>query len=205
MGKKKIFLLLLFLLYLGNSHGKQLINKVIVSIDNSIITDLDINKEINYLKFINKDQDTNNLELLKKEIINILIDRKIKDIETNYLKIEVSEREIENNLYNYLEKMKISSENLKTFYNKNEIENDYLKNIIKIDMKWSKLVRQIYQSRMDINLTEVNIQLEKEQKNSVNEEELKKKLITSEQNKLLNKFSATHLEKSKKKYLIKFL
>jgi hypothetical protein len=205
MGKKKIFLLLLFLLYLSNSHGKQLINKVIVSIDNSIITDLDINKEINYLKFINKDQDTDNLELLKKEIINILIDRKIKDIETNYLKIEVSEREIENNLYNYLEKMKISSENLKTFYNRNEIENDYLKNIIKIDMKWSKLVRQIYQSRLNINLTEVNIQLEKEQKNSEDEEELKKKLIISEQNKLLNKFSATHLEKSKKKYLIKFL
>ena len=205
MGKKKIFLLLLFLLYLGNSHGKQLINKVIVSIDNSIITDLDINKEINYLKFINKDQDTNNLELLKKEIINILIDRKIKDIETNYLKIEVSEREVENNFYNYLEKMKISNENLKTFYNKNEIENDYLKNIIKIDMKWSKLVRQMYQSRLDINLTEVNIQLEKEQKNSEDEEELKKKLIISEQNKLLNKFSATHLEKSKKKYLIKFL
>jgi len=205
MGKKKIFLLLLFLLYFGNSHGKQLINRVIVSIDNSIITDLDINKEINYLKFINKDQDTNNLELLKKEIINILIDRKIKDIETNYLKIEVSEKEIENNFYNYLEKMKISSENLKTFYNRNEIENDYLKNIIKIDMKWSKLVRQIYQSRLDINLTEVNIQLEKEQKNSEDEEELKKKLIISEQNKLLNKFSATHLEKSKKKYLIKFL
>jgi hypothetical protein len=205
MGKKKIFLLLLFLLYFGNSHGKQLINKVIVSIDNSIITDLDINKEINYLKFINKDQDTNNLELLKKEIINILIDRKIKDIETNYLKIEVSEKEIENNFYNYLEKMKISSENLKTFYNRNEIENDYLKNIIKIDMKWSKLVRQIYQSRLDINLTEVNIQLEKEQKNSEAEEELKKKLIISEQNKLLNKFSATLLEKSKKKYLIKFL
>ena len=185
MGKKKIFLLLLFFLYFGNSHGKQLINKVIVSIDNSIITDLDINKEINYLKFINKDQDTNNLELLKKEIINILIDRKIKDIETNYLKIEVSEKEIENNFYNYLEKMKISSENLKTFYNRNEIENDYLKNIIKIDMKWSKLVRQIYQSRLDINLTEVNIQLEKEQKNSEDEEELKKKLIISEQNKLL--------------------
>jgi hypothetical protein len=205
MEKKKIFFLLLFLLYLGNSHGKQLINKVIVSIDNSIITDLDINKEINYLKFIKKDQDSNNLELLKKEIINILIDRKIKDIETNYLKIEVSEKEIENNLYNYLEKMKISSENLKTFYNRNEIENDYLKNIIKIDMKWSKLVRQIYQSRLDINLTEVNIQLENEQKNSEVGEELKKKLIVSEQNKLLNKFSATHLEKSKKKYLIKFL
>ena len=205
MGKKKIFLLFLFILFLGNSHAKQLINNVIVSIDNSIITDLDVNKEINYLKFINKDQDTNNLELLKKEIINILIDRKIKEIETNYLKIEVSKKEIENNLYNYLERTKISSENLKTFYNQNEIEDDYLENIIKIDMKWSKLVRQIYQSRLDVNLTEVNKELEKEQKNSEDEEELKKKLIISEQNKLLNKLSTTHLEKSKKKYLIKFL
>ena len=202
---KKIFLLIFFVFFLTNSEAKQLTNNVIVSIDNTIITDLDINKEINFLKFINKDQAANNPELSKKEIINILIDRKIKDIETNYLKIEISEKEIENNLYNYLEKMKISSENLKTFYNKNEIENDYLKNIIKIDMKWSKLVRQMYQSRLDINLTEVNIQLEKEQKNSEDEEELKKKLIISEQNKLLNKFSATHLEKSKKKYLIKFL
>ena len=202
---KKIFLLIFFVFFLTSTEAKQLTNNVIVSIDNSIITDVDINKEINFLKFTNKEQAANNLELLKKEIINILIDRKIKDIETNYLKIEVSEKEIENNFYNYLEKMKISSENLKTFYNRNEIENDYLKNIIKIDMKWSKLVRQIYQSRLDINLTEVNIQLEKEQKNSEDEEELKKKLIISEQNKLLNKFSATHLEKSKKKYLIKFL
>ena len=205
MGKKKIFLLFFFILFLSNSHAKQLINNVIVSINNSIITDLDVNKEINYLKFINKDQDTNNLELLKKEIINILIDRKIKDIETDYLKIEVSKKEIENNLYNYLERTKISSENLKTFYNQNEIEHDYLENIIKIDMKWSKLVRQIYQGRLDVNLTEINKELEKEQKNSENEEELKKKLIISEQNKLLNKLSTTHLEKSKKKYLIKFL
>jgi len=205
MGKKKIFLLFFFILFLSNSHAKQLINNVIVSINNSIITDLDVNKEINYLKFINKDQDTNNLELLKKEIINILIDRKIKDIETDYLKIEVSKKEIENNLYNYLERTKISSENLKTFYNQNEIEHDYLENIIKIDMKWSKLVRQMYQGRLDVNLTEVNKELEKEQKNSENEEELKKKLIISEQNKLLNKLSTTHLEKSKKKYLIKFL
>jgi hypothetical protein len=205
MGKKKIFLLLLFILFLNNSEAKQLTNNVIVSIDNSIITDLDINKEINFLKFINKEQVANNAEMLKKEIINNLIDRKIKDMETNYLNIEVSKKEIENNLYNYLERTKISSENLKTFYNQNEIEDDYLENIIKIDMKWSKLVRQMYQSRLDVNLTEVNKELEKEQKNSEDEEELKKKLIISEQNKLLNKLSTTHLEKSKKKYLIKFL
>jgi hypothetical protein len=72
-------------------------------------------------------------------------------------------------------------------------------------MKWSKLVRQLYESRLNVNLTEVNKELEKEQNNSVDDEKLKRQLIIIEQNKLLNKFSSTHLEKSKKKYLIKFL
>jgi hypothetical protein len=200
---KKIFLLIFFVLFLTNSKAKQLTNNVIVSIDNSIITELDINKEINFLKFVNKDQATGSSEPFKKEIINSLIDRKIKDIETNFFKIEVSEKEIEINLYSYLERMKINNEILNSFYNQNEIEKDYLKNIIKIDMKWSKLIRQMYESRLNVNLTEVNRELEK--KDAEDDEKLKKQLIITEQNKLLNKFSATHLEKSKKKYLIKFL
>ena len=203
--RKKFFLLIFFVFFLANSEAKQLTNNVIVSIDNTIITDLDINKEINFLKFINKDQAVNNPELLKKEIVNSLIDRKIKDIETNYFKIEVSEKEIEINIYNYLERIKINNEIINSFYNQNEIEKDYLKNIIKIDMKWSKLIRQLYESRLNVNLTEVNKELEKEQNNSVDDEKLKRQLIITEQNKLLNKFSAIHLEKSKKKYLIKFL
>lgn len=200
---KKIFLLIFFVFFLTSTEAKQLTNNVIVSIDNSIITDLDINKEINFLKFVNKDQATSSSETFKKEIINSLIDRKIKDIETNSFKIEVSEKEIENNLYSYLERMKINNEILNSFYNQNEIEKDYLKNIIKIDMKWSKLIRQMYESRLNVNLTEVNRELEK--KDAEDDEKLKKQLIITEQNKLLNKFSATHLEKSKKKYLIKFL
>ncbi len=206
MSKKKLFFLLILLLFnIFQVEAKQLTNNVLVSIDNSIITELDVNKEINFLKFINKDQATNTSELLKKEIINTLIDRKIKDIETNYYKIDVSEKEIENSLYNYLERIKISNETLNTFYNKNEIEKDYLKNVIKIDLKWAKLIRQMYESRLNVNLTEVNRQLEQEQKNSDDNEKFKNQLINIEQNKLLNKFAATHLEKSKKKYLIKFL
>jgi len=200
---KKIYLLLFLAFFLTNSEAKQLTNNVIVSIDNSIITELDINKEINFLKFVNKDLATGSSEPFKKEIINSLIDRKIKDIETNSFKIEVSEKEIENNLYSYLERIKINNEILNSFYNQNEIEKDYLKNIIKIDMKWSKLIRQMYESRLNVNLTEVNRELEK--KDAEDDEKLKKQLIITEQNKLLNKFSATHLEKSKKKYLIKFL
>ena len=205
MNKKIIFFLILIELTLFRVEAKQLTNNVIVSIDNSIITELDVNKEINFLKFINNNQDTNNSEILKKEIINALIDRKIKDIETNFYKIDVSEKEIENSLYSYLERIKITNETLNSFYNKKEIEKDYLKNVIKIDLRWSKLIRQMYEGRLNVNLTEVNRQLEVEQKSVDDNEKFKNQLIIIEQNKLLNKFAATHLEKSKKKYLIKFL
>jgi hypothetical protein len=205
MNKKIIFFLILIEFTLFRVEAKQFTNNVIVSIDNSIITELDINKEINFLKFINNGQTTNNSEIFKKEIINTLIDRRIKDIETTSYKIDVSEKEIENSLYNFLEKIKITNENLNSFYMKNEIEKDYLKNIIKIDLKWSKLIRQIYESRLNVNLTEVNKQLEQEQKSIDDYEKFKNQLIIIEQNKLLNKFATTHIEKSKKKYLIKFL
>ena len=203
--KKKFFLLILTLFYIFQVEAKQLTNNVLVSIDNSIITELDVNKEINFLKFINKEQSKSTTEIFKREIINTLIDRKIKDIETNYYKIDVSDKEIENSLYNYLKRIKIDNENLSSFYKKNEIEKDYLKNVIKIDLKWSKLIRQMYEGRLNVNLTEVNKQLEQEQKNTDDNEKFKNQLIIIEQNKLLNKFAATHLEKSKKKYLIKFL
>ncbi len=85
MNKKVIFFLILIELILFRVEAKQLTNNVIVSIDNSIITELDVNKEINFLKFINNDQAINNSEILKKEIINTLIDRRIKDIETTFV------------------------------------------------------------------------------------------------------------------------
>ena len=155
MNKKILFFLILIEFTLFRVEAKQLTNNVIVSIDNSIITELDVNKEINFLKFINNDQTTSNSEILKKKIINALIDRKIKDIETTFYKIDVSEKEVEISFYNYLERIKITNENLNSFYIKNEIEKDYLKNVIKIDLKWSKLIRQMYEGRLNVNLTEI--------------------------------------------------
>ena len=206
MNNKKIILILVFcIFFLNKSQSKQLSNNIIVSIDNLIITELDINKEINFIKFIKNGEVNTNLEVLKKEAIEILIDRKIKDIETNIFKIEVQEKEVENSLYNFLTELKTNNENLNSFYVKHEIEKDYLRNIVIIDLKWSKLIRQLYQNRININMTEITKEIEKDKKSTEEGEQLERKIFTSEQNKLLNKFSIAHIEKSKKKYLIKFL
>ena len=206
MNNKRIFLILIFYIFFVNkSESKQLSNNIIVSIDNLIITELDINKEINFIKFIKSGEINMNVEVLKKEAINILIDRKIKDIESSFFKIEVQEKEVENSLYNFLNELKTNNENLNSFYIKHEIEKDYLRNIVRIDLKWSKLIRQLYQSRINVNMTEINKDIKKDIKSTETDERLEQNILINEQNKLLNKFSITHLEKSKKKYLIKFL
>ncbi len=42
-------------------------------------------------------------------------------------------------LYNYLIEAKLNNDLLNLFYNNNELEKDYLKNIIKIEMKMVKI------------------------------------------------------------------
>jgi hypothetical protein len=176
-----------------------------VTIDNSVITELDLKKEIEFIKFINKSEIDGNSEKVKKDTIESLIDKKIKKIEIDIAKIEITGKEIENYTYNYLSNNKINNEILNDFYASKQIEKDYLKNMIIIEIGWIKLIRKIYENRININLTEINEVIKKESKNSEDVEKLKNQIIDLEWNKVLNKFAVTHLEKSKKKYLIKFL
>jgi len=205
INKKKIFIFIIFILFFFNSASRSITNNVLVTIDNSVITELDLKKEIEFIKFINKSEIDGNSEKVKKDIIESLIDKKIKKIEIDIAKIEITGKEIENYTYNYLSNNKINNEILNDFYASKQIEKDYLKNMIIIEIGWIKLIRKIYENRININLTEINEVIKKESKNSEDVEKLKNQIIDLEWNKVLNKFAVTHLEKSKKKYLIKFL
>ena len=213
MFEKKTLLFILFaffILFFQKTNSKEIKNNIIVSVNNLIITELDLTKEINFIKFINKHNNTAEVEItiLRRQSINNLINKKIKDMETDLFKIFISEKEIENNLYNQLANLKINKEDLDKFYEKNEIEKNYLKDLVRIDLKWSELINQLYQNRLNINLTEINTEIEnieKVEKIEENKDILKEKVILNEKNKLLNKFSEFHLEKIKKKYLINLL
>jgi len=203
--KKKVFIFIIFILFYFSLPSISVTNKVLVTIDNSIITELDLKKEIEFIKFINKLQIDENSEKVRKDIIESLIDKKIKKIEIDNAKIEITDKEIENYTYNYLSNNKINYEILNAFYTAKQIEKDYLKNIIIIEIGWIKLIRRMYESRININLTEINEEIKKESINTENIEKFKNQKIDLERDKVLNKFAVTHLDKSKKKYLIKFL
>ena len=193
INKKKFFIFISLILFFYNSASKSVTNNVIATIDNSIITELDLKKEIEFIKFINKSEIDNNSEKVRRNVIETLIDRKIKKIEIDNAKIEITEKEIENYTYNYFINYKINDEILNSFFNTQQIEKNYLKNLIIVEMGWTKLIRQIYESRININITEINEEIKKESKNSEDSEKLKNQIINLEKNKVLNKFSNTHL------------
>jgi len=200
--KKKIFFLLIIITNLLIINiAKAISNRPIVQINNLIITELDLNKEIAFIKFISNNENKKK-ENLKSESLNYLIDRTIKEIEISNLKAKISEKETDVLFQIFLDNKKINNETLNAFYKQNEIEDNYLYKIIQIDASWSKIIRQLYYNRINVNITEI----EKEnEKNNNNQNFSKESLINSEKNILLNKFSDTHLEKIKKKYLIKYL
>ena len=102
----------------------------------------------------------------------------------------------------FLDNKKITNESLNAFYKHNEIEENYLKKVIQIDASWSKIIRNLYYNRINVNITEI----ENENKKNINNKDFSKEsLINSEKDILLNKYSDVHLEKIKKKFLIKFL
>lgn len=205
INKKKFFIFIGLILFFYNSPSKSVTNNVIATIDNSIITELDLKKEIEFIKFINKSEIKDNSEKIRQNIIESLIDRTIKKIEIDNAKIEITEKEIENYTYNYLINYTINDEILNSFLITQQIEKNYLKNLIIVEIGWTKLIRQIYESRININITEINEEIKKESKNAEDSEKLKNQIINVEKNKVINKFGNTHLEKSKKKYLIKVL
>ena len=136
MRNLKIFALIYFVLicfFSPKINSKEIKNATVVSVDNYIITELDIIKEIQFINFINKsnNNDLSQNQILRRESINNLIARKIKNIETDYFKVFVSEKEVEINLYKYLSNLKINKEDFDSFLkkkrNRQELPNKYNK------------------------------------------------------------------------------
>ena len=93
-GNKKIQFFILIIFFFISENIYALENKILIKVNNEIITSLDINNEINYLIALNKNIE--NLDEEKKYDIakNSLIREKIKKIEIlNYIKkIEIEEK-----------------------------------------------------------------------------------------------------------------
>ena len=144
-GNKLIFLTFIIIVNLSFSTKPtfSLENKIVIKIDNEIITTIDIANEIKYLKMLNK-----NLETLNEDkIYSIAKESLIKErIKKNELHNFVNEIKIDKNFLNKIIEStysKIGLDSLdafKEYIRSFELDLSYIENKISIEILWNELV-----------------------------------------------------------------
>tara|TARA_B100000795_G_scaffold224957_1_gene180549 strand:+ start:132 stop:1070 length:939 start_codon:yes stop_codon:yes gene_type:complete len=153
-GNKKIqfFILIIFFFVSGNVYALE--NKILIKVNNEIITSLDINSEINYLIALNK-----NIENLDKEkryniAKNSLVREKIKKIEIlNYIKkIEIEKKISDEVLKSTYSRLGINSKEEFLKYIKNyNININTIVEKVSIEVLWNQLIVSKFSDKIKIN------------------------------------------------------
>ena len=165
---KKIINILVIVFFIILSKSVALENKIILKIENEIITTVDIFKEINYLKFFSKELN----QISEQEVYQIAVEsitrNKIKKIEIlkNFEDINLKNEDYLNSVIN--EKLKnLGFKDLKNFKEeliKRKIDFNDLKKKLMIDVLWSQIIYAKYNDKIVINEDELKNNLQKNQK-----------------------------------------
>ena len=140
--------------FIHSSSSFSIENKILVKIDNQIITSLDVNNEYKYLVALNpslknsKKEDI--IKLSKRSIINERI-KKI-EIEKNFNNPQIPEKFLDIILQNVY--FKIGIENLsdfKRYLSINDIDFENVKNKLEIEALWNELILIKFSSKININ------------------------------------------------------
>ena len=167
-------------------------NKILIKVNNEIITSVDILNEIAYLKLIN-----DNLEKLEKdEIIQIskksIIREKVKIIELSkyFENFEVEEKYYNLLIEKFLIKYKLDNMNeFERFINARNIDLESVKKKIQIELLWNQLIVNKFSQEVRIDKEKIRQQVS--QNNLQKEYKISEIFFTLEKNqKLDEKFNA---------------
>lgn len=139
-------------------------NKILVKVGNKIITNYELkNKILTTLVLSKQNINQININKIKKQSIDSLIQKKIKQIELDKYKYEVDQSRVDN----YLKS--ISSNNIlefKNIFQNNNISFDLFLEEIQIQFKWQQLILNIYSPKIEIDQAnidkEINLILEEQ-------------------------------------------
>lgn len=154
----KKFVIIIFLFYSEISNAK-IVNNIAIKIDNKIITTFEIkNKILTTLILANQEINQKNIDGLKEQILDVLINLKLKEIELEKYDFNLDKYELDR----YLKQ--IDPGGLKEIEKKfklNNISLDLFLQEVKIELKWRKLIYQIYNDRIVINEQTIDSEIKK--------------------------------------------
>jgi peptidyl-prolyl cis-trans isomerase SurA len=155
MSKNLKFLFFLwFVFFIFNTNSNSLENKILVKIENQIITSLDVNNEYKYLTTLNPSIKNSNEDDLLKLAKRSVLQEKIKKIEIdrNFNNPKLPQEFLEQILQNVYSKIGLTSLNdFKEYLIKNNIDFENVKNKLIVEALWNELIFIKFSSKVKIN------------------------------------------------------
>lgn len=159
--KKYKFFFLIFVIWLFTLNTSEI--KIVLRIDNNIITNIDLENEINYLKIQNPKIKKLKIDDLKALSKNSLIKQLIKKSETNkYFSIEKNlsfgEKLVEQN---YLNKGFQNKSEFKIFLKSQNLQYEIYKEKLMIEKLWNTLIYDKFKNKVKIDEEKIRKRIKK--------------------------------------------
>ena len=159
MFEKKNFLLFLGLIFfIFNSNSNSLENKILVKIENQIITSMDVNNEYKYLVALNPSIKNSKKDDILKLSKRSILQEKIKkiEIEKNFNNPQIPQEFLEQILQNVYSKIGLTNlDDFKDYLISNNIDFENVKNKLEIEALWNELILIKFSSKIKVNEKEL--------------------------------------------------
>ena len=137
-------------------------SKILIKIDNEIITNLDIKKEARYLSSLNPRINNLSSDQIFEISKNSLLREKIKEkyILQNFDQTIIDEQTLNTFIGNLLDKVNLRSiEEFENYLITNNLDLTYVKKKINIEIMWNRLIYYKYKSKLKIDTDEIKNKL----------------------------------------------
>jgi peptidyl-prolyl cis-trans isomerase SurA len=156
--KKKILLFLGLIFFIFNSNSISLENKILVKIENQIITSIDVNNEYKYLVALNPSLKNSKKDDVLKLSKRSILQEKIKkiEIEKNFNNPQIPQEYLEQILQNVYSKIGITNlDDFKKYLISNNIDYENVRNKLEIEALWNELILIKFSSKVKVNEKEL--------------------------------------------------
>ena len=165
MSKIKILIFLTLIFFSNNITAFGLENKILVKIENQIITSLDVNNEYKYLIALNPNIKNSKKEDLIKLSKRSIIQEKIKKIaiEKNFNNPKIPQKYLEQILKNVYSRIGINNLNdFKKYLEINNIDFENVQKKLEIEALWNELVLIKFSSKIKIDEENLKNKIQKD-------------------------------------------
>ena len=154
MFKKKFFLFFGVIFFIFNTNSNSLENKILVKIENQIITSLDIINEYKYLVALNPSLKNSKKDDVFKLSKKSILQEKIKkiEIEKSFNNPKIPQKYLEQMLQNVYSKIGLNNlDEFKKYLIFNDVDLENVKNKLEIEALWNELILIKFSSKVKIN------------------------------------------------------